>query len=189
MSDQSAPATAPKTKLSALLEKATLISQGADKAGRMPGTAEYDEDTAPGVAMRWCASVLRIFLLRVIEHIIKTRADIAELQKVTKGLTEQTGEMSKLLGEIVSAIKAAQAQVQGGDAAPAADGANGDGAATEKVELEDAQTQAQIDELAAKLARGEKVDLVEATARPPEPPPVVPIQVKRNRNPAGNEKA
>jgi hypothetical protein len=230
MSEPTTPTAPTKVKLAALLEKATAIAQGADKAGVLPGAEGHDESSAPNTAMRWCASILRIFLLRVIEHVIATRNEIGNLRGMLQdpqqqatwkknpetsktepwrtdlpALRAQVKEMSALLNEIVEAIKTAQTTLaETPTGPPPPPGVQGPGMpgmpgmpTREPTieEVEKAQTQAQIDELAAALARGEPVDLAAAMAKPPiEAPiaPVVPITGPGNsgkrRNPAGNEK-
>lgn len=171
MPDQPAP---KRTSLSTLLEKVIAIASGADRTGTLPDAEGYDAASAPDGATRWCASVLRIFLMRVIEHVVETRKAIVDLR-------EQAKEMSGLLDDIVNAIK--QAQAAQGQPPPQ----GGATTASEKTpeEIEAATRQTQIDELAAKAAAGEKPDLSGLTAPPTSP--VVPMP-KRNRNPAGNEK-
>lgn len=192
-----------KTKLSTLLEKATAIANGADKTGVLPDGEGYDATTAPDGAMRWCASILRIFLLRVIEHVLETRRGIAALMTVLRdpamkegenwrsdipALREQVKEMSALMSEIVGAIRSGQGQAAPQEGPPTDAPANGVEKTAEEIEA--ATTQAQIDEMAKQLAKGESADLSKLVVETPTPPPsVVPIQGgKRNRNPAGNEK-
>lgn len=201
MSDANAPVV--KVKLSTLLEKATAIAGGADKSGLLPGTEGYDAESAPNGAMQWCAAILRVFLLRMIEHVIDTRNGINGIMSILKdpalkdgekwrsdipALREQVKEMSSLMGEIVKAIKEAQGGAQPQPQQEGAEApANGEQSAEQ---VEAAQTQAQIDELAAQLAKGEKPDLENLVKTTPTAAPVVQIQQggKRNRNPAGNEK-
>lgn len=152
---------ANKVKLTALLEKVTLIARGADKAGILPDAEEYDAATAPSASTRWCASILRIFLLRVIEHVVATRKAIDDLQKATRDLPairDQVSEMSKLLAEIVKAIEMAQAIARGQGPPPNASAPQDDAHAPERSAEAEAEVahHAQVDEMAAALAHGEK---------------------------------
>ena len=96
MSDQPTAAPAPKkTTLTDLLGKATAIAAGTDKNGVVPGTEGYDEASAPGEAIRWCASILRIFLTRSIEHVLQTRKDISGLAELLRDPTLKKGDAWK----------------------------------------------------------------------------------------------
>ena len=167
MSDQN------KMMLGALLEKVEAISKGADKAGVLPDGEGYDASSAPNLTMMWCASILRILIMRVVEYVKETRGNIAavntkaeDLKTAIKDLPElreQVGEMSKLLKEIVGAINEAQ-KAAGGETpgeetqaeAPSSPSDPGD-AQAEAIAKERAAA-AQLDELAARIARGEAVD-------------------------------
>jgi hypothetical protein len=194
MSDQPATPAPEKTKLSTLLSKVQDIAAGMDKNGVLPGVDGYDTETSPPMTMRWCASVLRVFLMRVIEHVVETRTALTALrgevygrkEDKEKGVTaiqslasvrEQMKEMSSLVKEIVDAIKTAQKMQAGGQAAPpseepaegapATNGTNGKAPPTPE-QIAEAARLAEIDQMAAAAARGEKI--------PMPPSPVVPIK-------------
>lgn len=113
--------TAPqKLLLLDLLKKVIIpIANGEDKNHVLPGAEGYDAESAPTMPMRWCASTLRIVIMRVVEYVVKFRKDIEELKATTKDLPEmraQVKEMLPLLQEIVMMAKAAS----GGQEAPPA---------------------------------------------------------------------
>lgn len=177
---------ASKMTLSALLKRVEAIASGADRAGIPPGAEGHDESTAPDGTARWCASVLRILLLRVIEHVVQFRKDVADLRAATKdlpALREQVDEASKLVTEIVQAIRRAEAEErsatkrQAPATAPAEEIPDAPRERTEE-EVAAAAHQAKVDEMAAAAAR--------ATTGP-DSFPAPPIPLKRDRNPA-NEK-
>jgi hypothetical protein len=216
----SEPAKPEKVKLSVLLVKVSQIAAGADAKGILPNQEGHDANTAPSLAMRWCASILRIFLARTIEHIVETRRSLAEIRREVfggpeipatenkpalpavvslAGLRAQVDEMSKLLEQIVGAIRQAQQMAGqgagGADAGGAAGGGAGDaggsagsdaganGSNGEPPSAEDAAAAAQmaeLDKLAADLAKAAKEGVpIQTGPKPPVPPTgstVVPIR-------------
>lgn len=139
MSETAAPA--PKSdnrvNLKMLLEKVEQIAQNRDADGLLPSEDSYDKTTAPPMTMVWCASVIRIFLLRVIEHIIEARRSFRVINDEINGraaadakdgkpavtalvglheLRSQVAEMFLLVQELVEAINTArglQSQAKG----------------------------------------------------------------------------
>jgi len=185
-----APTAAEKMKLTELRKKVVLIAMGADKTGKMPSEDGYDTESAPTLAMRWCASVLRILLSRMIEFVIETRQEIYRHRgtlfgtpavgdkPATEGLVSQVGEMTALMEEIVKAIKNAQAMAGG---APPQDGQMvaeppAEGAQTlTPEEMAAAGKDAELDAMAAKLAEASKHGQ-SATVPPQAIGKIVPIQ-------------
>ncbi len=150
--------------------------------------------------MRWCASVLKIFLSRVIENIIDTRKSLGAIREILRdpslkegeawrtdlpALRAQMKEMSALVEEIVQAIQETRKMAQGGAPAPSEENRNHEEAngAREKSqeEIEAAAAQTHLNDLAAAVARGDKIDVsAEIEKKPPIPSAVIPLK----RNPA-----
>jgi hypothetical protein len=153
----------------------------------------------PGVGALWTASILRIFLLRVIEHIRETRLAfrevVEEMQKNRahfKKHDEQIKDMEEMLRLIVSGgAKAPEASEEQAAAPPVEDGAEEGGEPTPAPSAHE-QT---LSELAASLARGEHPDLskvADASVPTPVASPaspggtVTPIAPKQQRAPGNN---
>ena len=184
------PTAAPvKKKMTELLEMVTLIAQGADKDRNLPGAEGYDEKTAPNETVRWCASVLRVFIMRVIDNVLDLRHAIVDLQKKIADLPAMRAEMKEmgaLIKLIVSEIQKAKAAagqpmgeqpVEGSNGEAPTDGSNGsNGEAPPKTpeQIEAEQKAAELDALAARMAQGEKPDLsnIVQMRQPPAAPPV-----------------
>lgn len=197
-------ATQEKVKLTQILAKVEQIAAGLDKNGVLPSAANYDNESAPPPSMRWCAAILRVFLLRVIEHIRGTRDAVRQIQEEVfgrkedkengkpaipslKDLREQMNEMSKLMGMIVEGIKKAQAEQDGAEEPaqaatseePTAEVAsNGNGAKKPTQEdITEAARMAEIDALAAADAATRGITVAPA-------PPVASIGGKKKKNAA-----
>ena len=173
MSETTTTPAPEKMKLSALLAKVSQIASGMDKSGVLPGEEGHAPSTAPDVTVRWCASVLRILLTRLIEHVVETRRAIFDLRTEIHGrpatddkpeivgLTRLRGdvaEMTKLLAEIVETIKKAQGDAPA-SAAPAPEAPADPETIPEPPTAEAAAErahQAEIDAMAARVAEGTK---------------------------------
>lgn len=208
-----------KTSLKDLLTKVTDVAFGKDEKGRLPNDEEYDASSAPSGTMRWCASIMRIFLLRVVEadeasfkavsgiRSLLTDPDLKKgdpwrsdlpsirerLAKV-EGVTEEILKAIKLAGEI--AVGGAPATGATDGSAPPSENKTSEASedalrAAQDAEMKAVAEKLRQDMLAQMAARGSKVTtpVVPTPAGATPTPPVVPITTAGNKTPKTAEKA
>lgn len=157
-----------KMSLEVLFERVVAIAMGADDQLRTPTDPNYNPKTAPSVAAIWCASVLRVLILRVVERFDNVQLQVSQLQQLAQnwtGVKEHLDELTvvvQLLAARVPPVPPILAGVDGGDGGGGGGHEGGDSANTGAPEATETRLSPEDQALRAAAeaaAKGQPIDV------------------------------